>query len=713
MSRSPGPLLRWWRQASLRRRALAVLLGLAAFGGAALVGAWTRACANDACPNITALEQFDADQTSKLFAADGRLITELGTQRRTVVSLQEMAPIVPAAFLAVEDKRFYQHHGIDWLRFIGAAKTNMLHFGVAQGFSTITMQLVGNLFPEDVDRRQRRGLSGVVRKIREAKLALAIEDRYQKEKILELYLNQIYLGSRSWGVQAAAQRYFGKSAAELNAAEAAMLAALPKAPDGYNPRKNPRAAVGRRNTILELLRADGTMSTEEAESWKAYPLALSARPDNSIFAEYFVDYVRQQLLARFGEELFKGGYRIYTTLDLNAQMAAEQALENQLQRIEADQFGKFPHASYRDFHDKRPADAPELASTPYLQGGALVLEAETGHILAMVGGRDFTDSKFNRIVQGERQPGSTFKPIVYSAALEAGLTLDDTETDTPISIEIPDQPNWEPKNYDNKFSNEVMTLRQGIWQSTNTIAVKTGLKIGVNAVYDEARKFGITGRVARVPAMMLGSADVRPIEMIAAYSTFANLGERITPMAILRVEDKQGKILFTEKPKRTPVLDEGTAFTMTTALRGVVTSGTGNAAVYRAGFTIPSGGKTGTTNDYRDVWYIGFTKDLVAGIWMGFDSPQWIMPGAQGGKLAAPAWTQMMLEIYQRRKAPGDWTAPEVRTVVMEIDRTNGLRATPFCPDDLREVRTYPLGQEPKEFCPLHSPFRPGGGGTH
>ena len=195
-------------------------------------------------------------------------------------------------------------------------------------------------------------------------------------------------------------------------------------------------------------------------------------------------------------------------------------------------------------------------------------------------------------------------------------------------------------DYDGKFSNTNMTLRQAIWQSTNSIAVKVGLKVGVNAIYDEARRFGITGRVARVPAMVLGSADVRPIEMISAYTTFANLGDRVTPIAILRVEDKRGKILYQEKTKRTTVLDEGTAFTLATALRGVVTNGTANASVYRAGFTIPSGGKTGTTNDYRDVWYIGFTKDLVAGVWMGFDSPQWIMPGAQGGKLAAPAWTQ-------------------------------------------------------------------------
>jgi penicillin-binding protein 1A len=713
MAKSSGPVRRWWRRASWRLRTLAVLGTLGILGVLTLAVAWNRVCANDACPDINTLEKYDADQTSKLYAADGRLITELGTQRRTVVSLEQMAPIVPAAFLAVEDKRFYQHKGVDWIRFFGAVKSNVLNLGISEGFSTITMQLVGNIFPEDINRRERRGISGIVRKIREAKLALAIERKYPKEKILELYLNQIDLGSRSSGVQAASSRYFGKSAADLNVAEAATLAAIPKAPTSYNPRRYPKASVRRRNTIIGLLQADGTLTPEEAESWKAYPLALSARPDNSIFAEYFVDYVRQQLLARFGDSLYTKGYRIFTSLDLNAQMAAEQAIETQLQRIENDQFGKFPHESYRDFHDKRANDGVELSRTPYLQGGALVLEAQTGRILAMVGGRDFTDSKFNRIVQGERQPGSTFKPIVYAAALEAGMTLEDTETDTPVSIAIPDQPNWEPKNYDNKFSGETMTFRQAIWQSTNTVAVKVGLKVGVNAVYDAARRFGITGRVARVPAMMLGSADVRPIEMIAAYSTFANLGERVAPIAILRVEDRNGNLLYEEKPKRTPVLDEGTAFTLTSALRGVVTNGTGNASVYRAGFTIPSGGKTGTTNDYRDVWYIGFTKDLVAGVWIGFDAPQWIMPGAQGGKLAAPAWTQMMLDIYQRRKVPGDWSAPEVRTVTMEIDRTNGLRATPFCPDDVREVRTYPQGQEPKEFCPLHSPFRPGGGGQH
>jgi penicillin-binding protein 1A len=242
------------------------------------------------------------------------------------------------------------------------------------------------------------------------------------------------------------------------------------------------------------------------------------------------------------------------------------------------------------------------------------------------------------------------------------------------------------------------------------VAVRVGLKVGPEAVRAEAVKFGITTQVQAVPSVVLGSASVRPLELIAAYSTFANLGSRVDPNPILRVEDKSGKILWKPEPRRHEVLDATTAWTMTTELRGVVTSGTANSAVYRAGFTLPSGGKTGTTNDFNDVWYIGFTRDIVAGVWIGFDRPTKIMPGAQGGKLAAPAWTQMMLEVYQRRKAPGDWAEPAQTLVPVEIDKTTGFRATPFCPEDTREVRYFPPAMVPKEFCPVHSPFRPGGG---
>jgi len=611
----------------------------------------------------------------------------------------------------VEDKRFYEHHGVDWVRFLGAMKNNLLSGGMREGASTITMQLAGNVFPATIDRRQT-GLRGIPRQIRATRFATEIEARYSKERILELYLNQISLGSRAFGVEEASQRYFGKSSSNLNVAEAAMLAALPKAPERYNPRKNPRAAVQRRNVVIDLLRQDGSLTTEEAETWKAYPLALSSKPDNSALGEYFVEYVRQQLQARFGDSLYRKGYQIYTTLDLNVQAAAERALEDQLTRIERNEAGKFSHPTYADYLEsgKRGADDGAAREAPYLQGAAVVIDAQTGNILALVGGRDFGDSKYNRAVQAERQPGSTFKPIVYAAALESGMTLDDTDVDDPVSIAISGQPNWEPGNYSGRFTGQVMTMRQAILESTNSIAVRMGMRAGVNSVVQMARRFGITTPLPAVPALMLGSPSVHPIEMIAAYSTFANLGSRVVPRGILRVEDRNGNILWEPETERIRVIGEGTAWALNSALRGVVTSGTASSAVYRAGFQIPSGGKTGTTNDYRDVWFVGFTSELVAGVWIGFDTPRKIMPNAQGGRLAAPAYTQMMQEIYQRRKPPTGWAEPEQTTIPVEIDRTTGFRFTPFCPEDAREMRNYVRGTEPKDFCPVHTPFRPGGG---
>jgi penicillin-binding protein 1A len=392
-------------------------------------------------------------------------------------------------------------------------------------------------------------------------------------------------------------------------------------------------------------------------------------------------------------------------------------VHTQLEKIEANQItgvGKFTHETYRAYMDKKKRDDPERTETPYLQGGALVLEAKTGNILAMVGGRDFGDSKYNRMTQALRQPGSSFKPIVYTTAVQAGISLDQTQPDAPISVTMPfNQEVWEPQNYEGTFSDSLLTLREGLWRSKNSIAVRVGLEVGPDAVIMLARKFGITTPISPVPSIFLGTPSVHPIELIAAYSAFANLGPRAVPNAIQWVEDKNGKIIYQAKTQLIPVLDQGVAYTMAQALRGVIRNGTAFAPVWNAGFQLPAGGKTGTTSDYRDVWFIGFTKDLVAGVWMGFDNPVAagpIMRNAQGGKLAAPAWTQMMLDIYQRRKAPGDWALPSDSAVAVEIDKSNGLRATPFCPANLREIRFYARGTEPKEFCPVHSPFRPGGG---
>ncbi|HEX5633304.1 MAG TPA: PBP1A family penicillin-binding protein, partial [Gemmatimonadales bacterium] len=654
-------------------------------------------CAGNACPSLEGLDDYDPAQASKVYAADGRLITDLGLERRTVVPLTQMSPAVVQAFLATEDKRFYEHDGIDWIRVLGALKGAMLG-GRVTGASTITMQLARNLFPEDISGRDR----SMGRKLREAHVALEIEDKFEKDKILELYLNQIDLGNRAYGVEVASQRYFGKSSGELNLAEAATLAAIPKAPNTYNPRRSPARSVGRRNLVLELMQEQGIIAGEEAERWKAYPLLLSSRSDFTGVADYFVEYVRQQLQARFGEQLYRGGLRIYTTLDLEMQFAAERALEAQLTAIEAGgpRYGKYPHLSYAKYLDQRE-DGEEAANrAPYLQGLMLTLDAKTGEIRAMVGGRDFEDSKFNRVTQSRRQPGSTFKPITFTAALEAGHTLSEPIVDDTFSLSVPDQPLWTPQNYDLKFEGN-MTLRRALFESRNIPLIKLGMAVGEQTVIDEARRFGISTSVRPVPSIHIGSADVVPMEMIAAFTAFANLGVRTVPQAILRVEDRGGRILWQPTPKRVQVVEPAIAWLVTDVLRDVVRRGTASGTV-GSQINFPAAGKTGTTNDGFDVWFIGFTPELVTGVWMGFDQPKKIMPNAQGGRLAAPAWTAMMREVYDRRPSPGGWPRPN-DLVVAEVDSSTGGLATPFCPREYRYVESYAPATAPQHYCPAHS----------
>ena len=684
-----------------RRNILVGILATLAFGLAVLMAAWSRACAGNTCPSIEELGGYDPDQASKVYAADGRLITDLGLERRTVIPLGEMSPYVKTAFLATEDKRFYSHHGIDWYRVFGAIRTNVFALRFAEGFSTITMQLARNIWDEDISGTDK----SLRRKLREAHVALDIERKYPKDKILEIYLNQIPLGNGAYGVEAASQRYFGKSVRDLNVAEAATLAAIPKAPTRYNPRRNPNLNIQRRNTVLNLLRDNGLLNAADTERWKAYPLLLSSHSDFSGVAEYFVEYVRQQLEARYGRELYTSGYRIYTSLDLDIQQAAERALEARLEAIESGADGKFTHETYRQYMDSR-ADNNESNSrstTPYLQGLAVTLEARTGYIRAMVGGRDFEDSKFNRATQALRQPGSTFKPIVYGAAVEAGYPLSHVMVDDPLSVELdPTEPPWAPQNYDLEFDGP-MTLRRALYLSRNIIAIKLGMELGEQAVISEAGKFGLTTRVPAFPSIHIGSAEVYPLEMIAAYTTFANLGTRTVPNAVLRVEDRSGKIVWQPAVRSVEVMDTLHAWLMTDVLRDVVRHGTAVGSV-GARINFPAGGKTGTTNDGFDVWFIGFTPDMVTGLWIGFDQPKKIKANAQGGVLVGPAWSAMMREVYERRSLPSAWSRPAGLSA-LDVDKTTGYKATPFCPKDVHYIESFIPGTEPTAFCPVHSPF--------
>src|SRR3954470_1602701 len=393
----------WKRHPRLTRWTLLTATFLISFGVGLADASWALVCRGGLCPAVEELEHYQPRETSKLYAADGQFIAEIGLERRTLIKLSDVPPVVRDAFVIVEDKRFYQHGGIDWMRVPGAIWHNIQTRSWSQGFSTITMQLAGNIFPERISRRDR----SPVRKLKEAKVARAIEDKYSKDRILELYLNQIYLGNGANGIETAAQRYFGKSAKELNLAEAATLAALPKGPERYNPRKFPERAVQRRNTIIEVMRREGSVGDADASLAKAYPMRLATKTESGDVAPYFVEWIRQLLDQQFGQQLYEQGLKVYTTLDLDLQSAAERALERQLRAIEAGKYGPYRHESYERYIAQVSGGDPQTsASSPYLQGAFVAMDPRSGAVRALVGGRDFNDSKFNRAVQALRQPGS-------------------------------------------------------------------------------------------------------------------------------------------------------------------------------------------------------------------------------------------------------------------------------------------------------------------
>src|SRR4051812_12568559 len=673
---------------------------LAAFGIGLLYASWALVCRAGACPSVDVLEEYQPRQTSKLYAADGRFIAELGLERRTLLKLDQIPPVVRNAFIATEDKRFYEHKGIDFRSIPRAIWTDIRRRSFAEGFSTITMQLARNIFPERLTRDK-----SLVRKLKEIKVARAIEAKYSKEKILELYLNQIALGNQSFGVETAAQRYFGKSARDLNVAEAATLAGLPKAPERYNPRRYPDRAIQRRNTVIEVMRDQGVINDADASLAKAYPLQLARKSEAGDVAPYFVEWVRQQLEQQFGQRLYEQGLKVYTTLDVDLQSAAERALENQLKAVESGRYGNYPHQTFEAYMSKASSRAgePARANSPYLQGAFIAMDPRTGAVRALVGGRDFDDSKFNRATQALRQPGSTFKPIVYADAVQNGRPPTYVVDDSPVSVPQPGGGAWTPQNYDGKFEG-LMFMRRGLYQSRNIVAIKVGMELGPQSVIEMARKFGISTPIPPYPSIYIGAADVYPLEMIASYSAFATLGTRSAPTAIVRVENAKGDVLWEPTPVRVPVMSAEEAWLMVSMMKDVVVRGTAAGSV-GSQFHIPAGGKTGTTNDGADVWFIGYTSDLVAGVWMGMDRPKKIKSNAQGGILAAPAWTAFMREVYRRKPASPDWPRPD-GIVERQIDLASGQLWAPGCGEPVTDF--FLSGTDPIATCiPPVSPAPP------
>ena len=684
-------------------RATLVGAGLSLVGLLVFSVWWTWfLCSDETCPSIEQFAEYKPAQPARLYAADGRFVGEIGLERRSVVTLDEIPRHVIDAFVITEDKRYYRHAGVDYIRVLGAVIANLKAGGLSEGFSTITMQLARNVFPAQLPSRSKAGsaYNNIVRKFREAKVARRLEKRFPKERILELYLNQIALGAGAYGVEAASQRYFGRPVSEITVAEGAMLAALPKAPSRYNPRRFPDRAIQRRNTILELMRREDALSDADASVAKAYPLRLnrSARGSGDP-APYFVEWVRTELERRFGKQVYETGLRVLTTLDLDMQGAAERAVERQLRAIEAGQWGNYTQTTYEQYLARTAAgdDAGSGNNSPYLQASFVAVDPRSGAVRALVGGRDFDDSKFNRATQALRQPGSTFKPIVYATAIRSGRPPSYFIDDEPIEVPQLDGTLWQPQNYDLKFEGRV-TMRRSVMFSRNLPAIRLAMEIGEGSIVEMAKNFGISTRVPPYPSIALGSADVYPLEMVAAYSTFANLGWRTAPNPILRVETLDGRKLYEAEPERIQVLSREEAWIMVDMLKDVIRAGSGTR-VLSEGFRHPAGGKTGTTNDYTDVWFVGFTADLVAGVWIGFDQPKEIMGNAQGGRLAAPAWAGFMREVYQRKPTPPDWPRPP-GVLAIPIDPATGLRAGLGCISDSVRTEYFIAGTEPQQECP-------------
>ena len=656
---------------------------------------WER-CGLSGCPNVDQLIAYQPGGESILYDARGRSFAELAPIQHEVVKLSSLPEYVPAAFVAVEDKRFYEHHGVDWRRFVGSAAANLKSMRFAQGFSTITMQISGSVWRERVPRAKKT----IGRKIVEIRLARALERKYSKDEILELYLNNIYYGNGAYGIEAASRNYFRRAARDLTIAQAATLAALPKSPSIYDPRRHPTRAKQRRNLVLGMMAQQGKITAKQADRARAAPVGARReappRPRESLTAQYFVEAVRRVLEEHFGQNLYTAPLRVYTTLDLTAQRAAEQELARQLRSVENGVFGRYRGKRY-------VARAEPLDETEYVQGAVVVLNAHDGGVLAHVGGRDFRQSRFDRAVYGLRQAGSAFKPFVFAAALSEGYAPSQPIKDEPLEMELEGGEIWKPRNTTGDFRGK-MTMREALVQSRNVPTIRLAAEVGTDDVARVARQSGIRSRIPETPAMAIGSGAVTPLEVARAYTPLATLGTTVQPRWIDRVEDADGKVVWQPKVRTNKAMEPGVAFLVTNMLQDAVDHGTG-AAVRRAGFRGPAAGKTGTTNDGTDVWFVGYTPNLVASIWVGFDAPREIVPEASGGRIAAPVWGRLMRRIYADRATPAEWEAPE-SVVRRSIDPVSGMVIAQGCePARGRARRELFLSYaEPATTCPRGKP---------
>ena len=598
------------RKMSSRRSVLGIIIvvSLVIFVGAALVGSsLLYYIFLKELPSIAALKDYRPSITTRVYADNGELIDEFFLEDRKVIRYEDIPKIVIQAFVAAEDARFFQHKGFDMQSMSRAFFKNIEAGRIVQGGSTITQQVAKVLYlsPE----------KSYMRKIKEALLAYKIDKYLTKEEILTLYLNHIYLGHGTYGIEAASQGYFGKSARDLTLAEAAVMAGLPKAPSNYSPHLHPDKAYQRQAYVLSRMQEDKYISKAEKDLALATKLRFrSIKPKDKI-APYFIENVRRYVQEKYGRDvLYREGLEVYTTLNIQMQKAARDAVERGLKEIE-----------------EREGYEPRL-----VQGALFALDPKSGAIRSMVGGRDFNRSEFNRATQSRRQPGSAFKPLIYTAAFDKGMTPSTVIVDSPIVYPDPSSPDgvWRPKNFDEKFLGPT-TLHNALVHSRNIITIKVLEEIGIDYATAYAANMGITSPLSRNLSIALGTSGVTLQELVRAYGVLANEGKRVQPFFVKKIVDRTGHVFEEAQPKVEQVIDPRIAFMTSHVMQDVVESGTGQR-VKRLGR--PVAGKTGTTDDTRDAWFLGFTPTLVAGVWVGFDQERPLGKQEVGGRAAAPIW---------------------------------------------------------------------------
>ena len=685
-----------WRETRPAVRVL--VLGIPALA-ILLAVAWSR-CLFMGCPDVHRLASYQPGGASVLLDRNGKAFADLAPIEGELIRLPTLPKHVPEAFIAVEDQRFRDHDAIDLRRVLGAVWNNVRAGGVQEGSSTLTMQLARNVFPEDLPGQERT----LGRKILEVRVAQEIEDAFSKDEILEMYLNHIYFGNGARGIEAAARHYFGRGAKELTLPQAALLAAMPKAPSHYDPRRHPKEARERRDLVLSLMAEQKRITADEAEAARKAPLGAVPKPraekPDAPFAAYFVEEVRRELEDRLGDDFYAHKLRVHTTLDGTAQRAAEEELERQLRAIEGGALGSYAGPRYT------PAlQVADDGETPYLQGAVVALDASTGDVLAWVGGRDFLHSRFDRVKSARRQAGSAFKPFVYAAAVASGRMLNQKVLDQPLEVSLGGHRSWKPKNFDGAFDGEI-TLRDALVRSKNVPTVRLAQDVGTRRIAEFAQEAGIDPPISEQPSMALGTVAVSPVELAAAYTAFASLGDGVRPRFVVRVDAEDGRVLWqADEPERRHVLDAAVAYVITDALEDVLTRGTGTA-VRESGFRAPAAGKTGTTNDGADTWFVGYTPEVVAAVWMGFDRQRPIMAKATGGRLAAPVWARLMTRLYAGRKPPSPWPMPAGVVEGMVDPQTGLLLASGCAPwSGVAYKELFVHGAVPVTVCPSQGPI--------